>query len=117
MRFSDLAEYYEKLEATSKRLELVDILSKLFKESDSSEIGKICYLIKGRVAPFFEPTEIGMSENLIAIALARAFNSTKEEVIRSYRHLGNMGLSASKLASNLKHKTENKKLSVSEVFE
>ncbi len=38
MKFSKLAEYYEKLEATSKRLELVDILSKLFGESDSAEI-------------------------------------------------------------------------------
>ena len=62
MRFLDLAEYYEKLEATSKRLELVDILSKLFKESDLAEIGKICYLIQGRVAPFFEPIEFAMPE-------------------------------------------------------
>ena len=41
MRFSRLAEYYEKLEATSKRLELVDILSELFKEAKAEEIGKI----------------------------------------------------------------------------
>ena len=116
MRFSELAQYYEKLEATSKRLELIDILSKLFKESDSSEIGKICYLIQGRVAPFFEPTEIGMSENLVAIALARAFNSTKEEVIRSYRHLGNMGLAAQKLASQ-KPKAKSQEPTLSEVFE
>ena len=67
MLFRTLSEYYEKLEATSKRLELVQILSSLFKESDDEEIGKICYLIQGRVAPFFEPTEIGMSENLAAI--------------------------------------------------
>src|SRR3990170_5193966 len=104
MKFSRLAEYYEKLEATSKRLELVDILSKLFKESVASEIGKICYLIQGRVAPFFEPTEIGMSENLVAIALGRAFDATKEEVIRLYRLLGNMGLAAQKLAQESRSK-------------
>ena len=45
MRFSELAEYYEKLEATSKRLELVDILSKLFKEAKAEEIGKNYYFI------------------------------------------------------------------------
>lgn len=115
MLFKELAEYYEKLEGTSKRLELIDILSKLFKESDASEIGKICYLIQGRVAPFFEPTEIGMSENLVAIALARAFDSTKEEVIHSYRKLGNMGLAALKLAK--KKKIRGKNLSVSETFD
>jgi len=41
MRFSELARYFEKLEVTSKRLELVDILAKLFREAKAEEIGKI----------------------------------------------------------------------------
>ncbi len=98
MTFSNLAQYFEKLEATSKRLELVDILSKLFKESNAEEIGKICYLIQGRVAPFFEPTELGMAESLVAQAIAMAYGINKDEVIRSYRRLGNMGLAAGELA-------------------
>ncbi|EKD89891.1 MAG: hypothetical protein ACD_32C00114G0004, partial [uncultured bacterium] len=76
MKFSKLAEYYEKLEATSKRLELVDILSKLFGESDSAEIGKICYLIQGRVAPFYMPIELGMAESMVAQAIAKAYGPT-----------------------------------------
>jgi DNA ligase-1 len=125
MLFKELAEYFEKLEATSKRLELTDILSQLFKKATADEIGKICYLIQGRVAPFFEPTEIGMSENLVAIALARAFDKTKEEVIKSYRKLGNMGLAASLLAASsklnpsasLRARVQSSKLTVSDVFE
>ncbi len=113
MKFSKLAQYYEKLEGTSKRLELIDILSKLFKESDSSEIGKICYLIQGRVAPFFEPIELGMAENMVAVAIGRAFDKTKDEVIRLYRHKGNMGLAAQEYSQKHHHKGE---LSVSEVF-
>ena len=112
MKFKTLAQYYEKLEGTSKRLELIDILSKLFKESNAMEIGKICYLIQGRVAPFFEPIELGMAENMVAVAVGRAFNKTKEEVIKLYRHKGNMGQAAEELASKHKHKGE---LSVSEV--
>ncbi len=114
MTFSDLTQYYEKLEATSKRLELVDILSKLFKESSASEIGKICYLIQGRVAPFYEPVELGMSENLVAIAVGRAFGRTKEEVIKLYRQKGNMGLTAQELTKG--HHQEGE-LSVKDVFE
>ena len=60
MLFRTLSNYYEKLEATSKRLELIDILSKLFGESDSAEIGKICYLTQGRVAPFYMPLVMRM---------------------------------------------------------
>src|SRR3989339_1724254 len=102
MRFSELAEYYEKLEATSKRLELVDILSKLFKEAKAEEIGKICYLIQGRVAPFFEPVEIGMAESMVAQSIGRAFNKSKDEVVKLYRQKGNMGSAASELAAKVK---------------
>src|SRR3990167_9389903 len=135
MKFSTLAQYYEKLEATSKRLELVDILSQLFKEAKAEEIGKICYLIQGRVAPFFEPTELGMAESLAAQAVGRAFGPTsprlrgvsnpKEDVLKLYRQKGNMGLAAKELASKKHSRSvvrETSKLhsgsgaSVSEVF-
>ena len=117
MKFSTLSSYFEKLEATSKRLELIDILSKLFKESDSSEIGKICYLIQGRVAPFFEPIEIGMAEMTIAQAVARAFDKDKIDVIKLYHQKGNFGLAAAQLSRDRRHGTRNTKLTVSEVFE
>ncbi len=113
MKFSKLSEYYEKLEGTSKRLELIDILSKLFKEAKADEIAEICYLIQGRVAPFFEPIELGMAENMVAVAIGRAFDKTKDEVIRLYRHKGNIGLAAQEYSQKHHHKGE---LSVSEVF-
>lgn len=124
MKFSKLAEYYEKLEATSKRLELVDILSKLFKESNADEIGKIVYLIQGRVAPFFEATELGMAESMAAQAVGKAYGKTKDEVLKLYRQKGNMGLAAKELAEKVKVKVFFRKKngiqsgkSVSEVFE
>ena len=115
MRFSQLASYFEKLEATSKRLELVDILSKLFKEAKADEIGKICYLIQGRVAPFFEPTEIGMAEMTIAQAVGRAYSKAKDEVVKLYRKKGNFGLAAAQLATNANRRTTTA-LTVAEVF-
>jgi len=126
MKFAKLSEYYEKLEATSKRLELVDILSKLFKEAKADEIGKICYLIQGRVAPFFEPTELGMAESLAAQAVGRAFDESKDEVLKLYRKKGNMGLTAEELSHRLqttdyrlqkkKKAVDGRQLTVDEVF-
>lgn len=115
MTFSEFAKYLDKLEETSSRLALIDILSGLFKKSKEEEIGKICYLIQGRVAPFFEPTELGMAENMVAVAVARAFSKTKDDVIKLYRRLGNMGKAAQELAAKSKHKTQN--LTVTDVFE
>jgi len=117
MKFSTLSQYFEKLEGTSKRLELTDILSDLFKKAKASEIDKICYLIQGRVAPFFEPIEIGMAENMVALAIARAHDTNKDKVIKLYRHLGNMGKAAEELSENHESRITNHELTVTEVFE
>src|SRR3989344_7832265 len=100
MQFSKLCEYFEKLEQTSSRLTLIDILSDLFKKSSKDEIEKIVYLTQGRIAPFFEPIEIGMAEKNVAQAVAMAFGSTKENVLKLYGKLGDMGKAAEQLASH-----------------
>lgn len=123
MTFSQLANYFEKLEETSSRLALIDILSELFKHSSKEEIEKIVYLTQGRIAPFFEPVEIGMAEKTVAQSIAAAFGSTKEEVLKLYAKLGDMGLAALQLSSKfnpstkLRTRVQSSKLSVSEVFE
>ena len=71
MKFAELANYFEKLEATSSRLVLIDILAELFvRIADAEEIERVCYLVQGRIAPFFEATEIGMAEKTVASAVA-----------------------------------------------
>jgi DNA ligase-1 len=99
MEFRELAQYFEKLEATSSRLAMIDVLSELFKKTPASEIEKIVYLIQGRLAPFFAPIEIGMAEKTVAEALALAYGSTKEEVIKDFNRLGDMGKVAEQLNS------------------
>ena len=94
MLFSELSSYFEKLEKTSSRLALIDILSDLFKKSKGEEIEKIVYLSQGRIAPFFEATEIGMAEKQVAQAIASAYSSTKQDVLKLYGKLGDMGPTA-----------------------
>lgn len=114
MQFASLAEYFEKLEATSSRLSLIDILSSLFKEVKSpEEIEKMCYLVQGRVVPFFEPVEIGMAEKTVAQAIALAYGVQKEEVLMEFDHKGDMGLAVQEFAKHHKHSGDP---SVTEVF-
>lgn len=115
MKFSTLAEYFEKMEETSSRLSLIDLLSDLFKDSSKEEIDKIVYLTQGRIAPFFEPLEIGMAEKTVASALSEAFDIDREEVLKLYSQLGDMGLATERLSSKIKVKSS--KLTVGEVFE
>lgn len=114
MTFSKLSQYFEKLESTASRLALIDILSELFVQiDDPQEIEKVCYLVQGRIAPFFEPLEIGMAEKTVAKALAIAYNETPEEVLKVYDRLGDMGLAVEKLSANHPHKGD---LSINDVF-
>ncbi|OGH02831.1 MAG: DNA ligase [Candidatus Levybacteria bacterium RIFCSPHIGHO2_01_FULL_37_17] len=113
MKFSKFTQYLEKLEETSSRLSLIEILSQLFKETPASEIEKIVYLIQGRIAPFFEATEIGMAEKSVAAALANAYGSNKEKVLSLFNKLGDMGKTAYELAKTSKSSN----LTVSEAFE
>ncbi|MDP3973297.1 MAG: ATP-dependent DNA ligase [Candidatus Daviesbacteria bacterium] len=112
MIFGKLAEYFEKLESTSSRLSLIDIMSKLFDEVKAQEITQVVYLLQGRVAPFYEPIEIGMSEKLVAASLARAYGVGREQVLKEYGKLGDLGVVAEKLS-----KSKEGNLKVDEVFE
>jgi len=115
MNYSKLSTYFEKLEQVSSRLTLIEILSGLFKETKKEEIEKIVYLLQGRLSPFFVQVEIGMAEKTVAQSIAIAYGTTKEDVLKLYQKLGDMGLAAEQLNSNLKLNTSN--LTVKEVSE
>lgn len=115
MKFTELTTYFEKLESTSSRLVLIDILAELFKKVNKEEVDKVMYLTQGRIAPFFAPVEIGMADKNVASAIAMAYESDKETVLKLYSKLGDMGLVAQQLSSKIKN--QKSKLSVTEVFD
>ncbi len=98
MKFSELAAYLDQLEATSSRNELVRILSELYRACSVDEIEPTTYLIQGRLAPFFEPIEIGLGERLLISAMAMAYDTSKDDVTKAYRQSGDLGLTAQGLA-------------------
>ncbi len=111
MLFAKLAEYFEKLEKTSSRLILIDILSSLFDEVKASEIGQVVYLLQGRVAPFYEALEIGMAEKTVAASIAKAYGLEREKVLKEYGRVGDLGLVAEGLS-----KGKGSDITVDEVF-
>src|SRR3989344_9443468 len=113
MTFRKLAEYFERLEETSSRLALIDILTELFSEVEASEIPMVSYLIQGRVAPFYEATEIGMAEKSVASSIARAYGVEREEVLKEYGKVGDLGKGAFLKGERVRGKG----LSIKDVFE
>src|SRR5579864_9786742 len=115
MEFAKLSQYFEKLEQTSSRLALIAILSELFRSIESpEEIEQVCYLVQGRVAPFFVALEMGMAEKSVTRSLALAYHTTPEHVEALYATLGDLGLVAGQVSSEAESVPT--VLSVDEVF-
>ncbi|GBD08498.1 DNA ligase B [Candidatus Thermoflexus japonica] len=115
MRFAQLVTYFERLEATTKRLEMFDILSELFQACDREEIDKVVYFCQEQLLPPFRGIEIGMAEKLILRAIARATGASDAEVTRLNKERGDPGLVVEELLQQ--RKTHPARLSVQEVYD
>src|SRR6267378_432065 len=93
------------MEATSSRNELVRILSDVYRANSEAELGPITYLIQGRLAPFFEPVEIGLGPGLLITAIATAYGAKKEDVVKLNKQTGDLGVTAQRLAPATKRKS------------
>jgi len=84
-------DYLEKLEATTKRLEMFSILAELFQQADAEEIDKLIYFTQGELLPPFHGINIGMSEKYLLRALAKAGEIDPEKIAKEYRVVGDLG--------------------------
>ncbi|MFA6981998.1 MAG: ATP-dependent DNA ligase [Patescibacteria group bacterium] len=98
MRFSEFSKYLEKLEATTKRLEITTILSKLIKELDTDEIDKGIYLSLGYLKAPFEKENFNIADKMMIRIIATAYDKREEEVSSIYNRLGDLGDTALEFA-------------------
>src|SRR5438128_5756031 len=93
------------MEATSSRNEAVRIPYDVYRGSSEDELGPITYLIQRRLAPFFEPVEIGLGPGLLVTAIATAYSAKKEDVVKLNKQTGDLGVTAQRLAPASKRKS------------
>ena len=118
MDYSIVADAYEKIESTSKRLEMTDLLVDLLKRTPKEEIAKIVYLTQGKIYPDFAGIEIGVAEKLAIKALARATGRTDSEVNENLKKSGDLGETAQSFLVKKKQLTFGQKvLTIQRVYE
>ena len=105
MWYSELVEVYEKIEATTKRLEMTDYLVELFKKTPSALIDKVVYLTQGRLYPEFVGIELGLAEKLALRALANAAGIPLKSVEGEAKKVGDVGLAAENILKKKKQAT------------
>jgi DNA ligase 1 len=118
MDYDIISDAYEKIEATSKRLEMTDLLVELLKKTPLSVISKVVYLTQGKLYPDFLGVEMGVAEKLAIKALARASGARESQIQADLQTSGDIGETAQKFLSKRKQSTFfTKKLTVEHVYE
>ena len=118
MEFLIVAEIFERMENTTKRIELTNILVELLKKIPEKIISNAVYLLQGNIRPNFEGVELGVAEKLAIHAISKSSGLPIKKIENDYRNEGDLGLTVSNM---LKLKTQTtfttEKITLERVYE
>ena len=118
MRYAIIAEAYKKIESTTKRLEMTDLLVDLLKNTPKEIIDRVVYLTQGKIHPDFVGLEIGIAEKLAIKTLARASGRKEGEIEGDLKESGDIGETAQKFIASKRQVTFfQQPLTVQKVYE
>ena len=105
MEYAVISDAYEKIGATTKRLEITDLLVGLLKETPAEVIDKVAYLTQGKIFPDFVGIEIGVAEKLAVKALLKISGRREEEIEEDLKKTGDIGETTERFVSKKKQVT------------
>lgn len=105
MLYRDLVEVYERLEATTKKLEKAKILADLFKKSGKDELEIIVNLVQGSVFPQWDARKIGFSSRSMLKAIANSAGVNSDNVEKLWAKKGDLGIVVVDLIKDKKQRT------------
>ena len=105
MDYSVLAEAYQKIESTTKRLDMTAHLVGLFRRTPPAIIRKLVYLTQGRLYPDFMSIELGVADKLAIKAISFVTGASEDDVTRRWMKEGDLGLVAEELVAVKKQTT------------
>ncbi len=117
MRFRELAERYEELERTTKRLEMRATIARAVREAPRADLAKLLYLSQGLLRPEYEGVELGVADSLARRAIAIAAGVSPEEVGRRAQASGDLGRTAEELLRDRPKPLDPGELSIDEVYD
>jgi len=118
MDYIIIADAYEQIESTTKRLEMTDHLVTLLKKTPQDVISRVIYLTQGKLYPDFVGIEMGVAEKLAIRALMRATGNSENAIQSEIQKSGDIGETAEKLLTKRKQSTFfTKHLTVERVYE
>jgi DNA ligase-1 len=117
MDFLRLAQYFEKLEATSKRLEKVTLLTALFEETPEEDFEQVLFLLEGRVFPVWRPEKLGLASQMILKSISSAYGTNNiSDLFKEHGDIGLVAQAAAKTKTQTTLFFTQEKISVQKVF-
>ncbi|HWM53311.1 MAG TPA: ATP-dependent DNA ligase [Thermoplasmata archaeon] len=118
MQFARVVDVYEKIEATTKRLEMTELLVGLLRDTPKDDLDKVVYLTRGRIHPDYAGIELGLAEKMVMRVLAHATGLDDARVTGLWKERGDLGLVAQEAISARRQKPlESNPLTVSKVYQ
>ena len=106
MKYLKLAELYDSLGSTTKRLKKIEILSEFLKNL-KEEDKDVLYLLLGRIFPEYDQRETGISSQLAIKAISKATGINSDEIVKEWKKVGDLGKVAENLIKIKKQSTLN----------
>jgi len=104
MKYKKLAEFYEDVSGTTKRLEKTKILAEFLKKVLPEE-KDILYLLLGDIYPEYDERRIGISNQLAIKAISKSTGTPEKVVIKEWKKIGDIGKVSEKLIQSKKQTT------------
>jgi len=118
MQFARVVDVYEKIEATTKRLEMTELLVGLLRDTPRDDLDKVVYLTRGRIHPDYAGIELGLAEKMVMRVLAHATGLDDARITGLWKEKGDLGLVAQEAISARREKPlESTPLTVSKVYQ
>ena len=104
MEYTLLVEVYDNLAATDSTTEKRDVLAAAF--ADAGELlSRLVTLVRGRLSPAYDRTELGVSSSLTLDAVCRATGARESAVRDRWKETGDLGDAAAWAVANASQQT------------
>lgn len=117
MKYSELADLYQKLEKTPSKLKKTELIAGFLRKTPADLLPNVVTMLTGKVFPMWSEEDLGVANKLMVKAISRSAGVKSAKIRSKFRETGDLGLTAERFARNKKQRTlGNKELTITHVF-
>lgn len=118
MMYSELVALYERLDATTKRLDKTNAIAELLRKTPAQQLPSLLLLLEGKVFPAHEDKNLGVASKLVIKAIKNATGYDESKIQETWKKTGDLGeVTATLIAKKKQFTLAREELSLAQVFE